>query len=305
MAKYLFLALALSSLLLQGCDGDSFSQVTTIELPEHEPKPALRLQLRAGETSASMLLSNSKGILDPESSYRVYPDATVQLFKNGSLMADFVFDEDESMHHAEFAQPMASRAGDVYIVEATAPGFEPVSATQVMPPQPIITRAVFRREGTIDSNGDRVDELVVDLEDQEPGRANYFAIALQSTFYQVDQNGDTLAPIVNRVWLDSNDPLLSYGGEFGLIFTDEGFSGGKYQVRCYSYSNFGEPERNNLEVLVYQLTRDTYLYVRSKDQYWNALDNPFAEPVRVHTNVEGGYGIFTLANRRVMEVEIE
>jgi hypothetical protein len=275
--------------------------VVTIDIPEHTPLPALKLQLLQGDTAVSVLVSNSKSILDPESAYDLPDDAVVKLFKNGNEFVDLTYEAMSSLYQATIPNGISSQGGDVYQLTAKLTGFEQVMAEQTMPPPPLILNAEYEFEGTINSDGDRVDELIVDIKDTEAAKTNYYGIKLFWFYYDFDSNGDTLATYRVDVGLDSNDPLLQYGAPYGLVFNDESFSGGTYQVRCNPYYTIG-PD-TDLEVEVHQLTKDAFLYIRSLNQYYDAIGNPFAEPVTVHNNIEGGYGVFTLANRTIYPIQ--
>lgn len=56
------------------------------------------------------------------------------------------------------------------------------------------------------------------------------------------------------------------------------------------YSDFGEYLEIN--VVVENISKELYLYYSSREQHGLAIDNPFAEPVPVFSNVDGGLGIF-------------
>lgn len=301
MLKYILLFVSVVSIFFSSCDEDSFSQVVTIDIPEHTPLPALKLQLLQGDASINVLVSNSKSILDPESDYDLPTDAEVQLLKNGSPFLDLVFDPMTKLYLGAIDDGINMESGDIYQLSAKLKDFDLVTAEQMVPPQPLIVGAEYEIEGTIDPDGYRVDELIVDLEDAAPGEINYYGVNLFKVYYDIDFNGDTIGVYRNEVGLDSNDPLLEYGSAYGLIFNDEVFSGGAYQLRCYTYYSLGD--EGELEVEVYQLTKDAFLFTRSLNQYYDALGNPFAEPVTVHNNIEGGYGVFTLANKTVFPLE--
>jgi hypothetical protein len=300
---YLF-TIALLALSFASCDENSFSQVVTIDVPEHTPRPVLNLQVEAGqERELSLLVTNSKGILDPESTYDIPTDAEVVMYRNSDVFANLTFSEQTLRYEAFLENPFPNQGGDTYLIEANIPAFGLVQVSQTMPVKPKIEKATFEREGTIDEGGFRVDELVVDIIDQEPGRTNYYGLRLFQVFYNIDSTtGDTLQISKSRLFLDSNDPLLTYGASFDLIFNDEAFSAGAYQARCYTYFSFNQ-DNINLEVELYQLSEDAYLYDRSLEQYQNSIGNPFAEPVTVHSNIPGGYGIFSLINKDVYLIE--
>lgn len=299
---HLFTIAALA-LFLNSCDGDSFSQVVEIDVPEHDPRPVLNLQVEAGQEGVlNTLVTNSKGILDPESTYELPPDAEVTLYRNGDVFATFKFSEFDQRYLAGLSDPFPNQAGDTYLLEAKIPAFDLVQVSQEMPVIPKVENATYEVEGTIDPEGYRVDELIVDIIDQEPGKTNYYGLDLFQLYYEIDPfSGDTTNVYRNKVSIDTNDPLLSYGSRYSLIFNDESFSGGEYQARCYTYYSVGE--EFDVEVHLYQLTEDAFLYARSYEQYQNAIDNPFAEPVTVHSNIPNGYGIFSLVNKDVYLIE--
>lgn len=304
MTKYLFGLLFTASIFFAGCDEDFFAPVVNIDVPPHDPKPVLRLIANAGDTEIGALVTNSKGILALSTDYRLYPDATVQLYRNGALLTALTYVEEGNgdSHAASLVEALPDQPGDVYVLEAKLPGFDAVRTEQVMPPKPIVTDIKYTINGTIDEFGDRVNELKVDIQDPQPGTVNYYGISLVIEDFYVDPNTGDTTFYGGYSSLYSNDPLLTAGDyrTYALIFSDEGLpANGRYQLRCYGY-NYSNQSRVFFRIAT--LTRDGFLYLRSKNQYENALGNPFAEPVTVHSNVEGGYGIFMMGN--VLEVPL-
>ncbi|MBR9859762.1 DUF4249 domain-containing protein [bacterium] len=55
-------------------------------------------------------------------------------------------------------------------------------------------------------------------------------------------------------------------------------------------------------MVLQSISRDLYLYNRSMNSYANFTfdpDNPFTEPTIIHTNIEGGLGVFGSSNQKV------
>lgn len=300
MIKYIFFLSISSIFLFQSCDEGSFSQIVEIDIPVHEPKPALKLELIAGQEQLLTLVSNSKGIVDPDSIYKVPDDAEVNVYKNGSIISNLQYDPIGLLYTSTLDSPIADSAGDEYTLEAKLPGYETVTATQTMPAKPIITNATYEIDGTIDSEGFRADEIIIDITDAAPNEINYYGAKLFYIYYQINASGDTIASYRNDIYLDTNDPLIAYGNKYSLIFTDDAFSGGTFQIRGYTYNS---PDVDvGIEVELHQLSKDAFFFERSLEQYYNSIDNPFAEPVTVHNNIEGGYGIFSLSNKTIFKV---
>ena len=79
--------------------------------------------------------------------------------------------------------------------------------------------------------------------------------------------------------------------------------GKKYKWRFTSYS-FGDPGAVNLVVWLRSISKDEYLFLKSVDLYQNNEDNPFAEPVIIHSNIASGDGIFSLKTWSGAEIEL-
>ena len=103
----------------------------------------------------------------------------------------------------------------------------------------------------------------------------------------------------------SNDPVLNLYGNTDILGTDAStvdfFTDELLNREVYDLSFWGQTWRSiyyeygeYLEVVaaVETLSKDFFLFSRSLEQQDWVQDNPFAEPVPVYSNVEGGLGIF-------------
>ena len=52
------------------------------------------------------------------------------------------------------------------------------------------------------------------------------------------------------------------------------------------------------------ISRDNYLFIKSEAASREARDNPFAEPVIVHNNIENGIGIFRARNTTTFRIDL-
>jgi hypothetical protein len=165
---------------------------------------------------------------------------------------------------------------------------------------------IVDEEGALSESGERLDEIVIEIQD-EPGE-HYYALQGEVDYRYVDENNDTISGYYS-VWLESNDPILSYAEvdrRGALICSDGAFNGNTYRFATYTWEDLpiGLMSGSKLRIRVTSLSRDAFLYYRSLDQYWGADGNPFAEPVTVHSNIENGYGIFGLGHTRVFSVDL-
>lgn len=290
--------------LIAGCNPDNFRQVVEVDIPEHESRLVLNARISSLDIGITALVANSLGILDT-SAYDIPEDATVRLFRDGELLGnDFSFMPGKLKYFLSLDEPLGTAPG-LYRMDASTPGYEPIFAEQRMPvPVPIHSLRV-ERDGAIDDEGRRADGIEVQFSDPV-GEENYYALEFYYEISEVQPGGDTLT-YRNPVYASTLDQVVQYGYHYEQVLTDKSFNGSSYTVSLYAYPGAlpeGAPNAR-LVARLYSLSRDAFLYDLSLRQYYDALDNPFAEPVTVHSNVEGGYGIFALSSVAEAGVPLE
>lgn len=282
-------------LFFASCKEGALEQVITIDLPEHTSKLASTTHFSATEETLEVWVSHSLGTLDTVS-YTNIENATVQLFYNENLLHDLDFWEENKSYIAINSNPLESGK---YRLEITAPDYGTVSAEQTLPVAVPITSVEYEKEGTVSVDGERVDQIKVVFSDP-PGEDNYYEIR---AFFTFQDPNDPFVTYEQMIYLDSNDPIVEYGYD-GLLLTDASIAGNEYSVFLYHYDNFGgEFQPASLTVELVSITEDRYLYNKSLSSYWETKDNPFAEPVVPHNNLENGYGVFTMENISEFVVE--
>jgi hypothetical protein len=280
---------------LAGC-GEFFNQIVDVDIPEHEPLLAVSAHFQAQDTALTVFVSRSVGILDPVQLDTVtVPGAAVTVLRDGEVWQTLA-PSGSGFFRVELGEALGDGA-HTYTVRATAPGFEAAEGRQAMPTPPSILNAAIVRLGGVDENGTKVNTLDVEFQDP-PGEENYYLLEAFA-FARDSFLGDYYFP----VYPQSNDPLVEYN-EQGLIFKDGPIDGKRYTLKAYFYDFFvGEEPGGKVLVRLHAISRDRYLFLLTLDLYNNAQNNPFAEPVVVHNNIEGGVGIFGVS--AVGEVEVE
>ena len=303
MQKLLLFTVLAFALTFSACTEDKFSQVVDIPIPEHTSLPVIALEILSGDTILYPLLSRSYGITEDEPT-GTDPN-TLRFFKNGELIGEVT----STIDALRFDRPSLALAEPIddseaiYEVVGEVAGYGTATATQVMPAPPVFRVVSFEREGAIDEEGFRLDEAIIEIQDPA-GIDNYYGFSIKNRFIQ-QFDCDTLTPPncdtifgTNTTFVTSPDPLLTYGGNYGLVVTDQSFAGSTYRIRVQFNSSRDVPP----VLEVYSLTEDTYRYAVSFEAYQDARDNPFSEPVSVHNNIDDGYGFFLISNRKSEEL---
>jgi hypothetical protein len=194
----------------------------------------------------------------------------------------------------------------VYRLEVAAPSFETVFAEQKMPKKVELTNLKYEPEGSVSPDGDKVDDLTFEFDDPA-GEEDYYGLSAYYVYTEIDsfnQPADTFVYSYN-MYLESLDPLLEIGASDILLLSDKSFDGQKFKLKTYCYCGFSSTGQSFVVVgHLTHLTREKYLYLRSLNQYQNAHDNPFAEPVTVQSNIEKGVGVFSLESLDTMQVRL-
>ena len=313
---YLHAALSCGILLVcASCTDDSFSQIVEIPIPAHDPQPVLSLELTAGDTLVYPLVTRSYGVLDEEptedrtTTYRLLRNGEPVFAGTGNIAnvrrAGEAVTPDSIIGYEFLDTRLSGAAGAEYRFEAEVVGIGRAFAEQRMPTAPTVAVRSYEPDGAVDIDGFRLDELVLTLEDV-PGEENFygFRVVVTSFDFVCDQDpaGQVTCDSFPRrfdVFSSSPDPLLLETNDYGLVLRDDSFSGQDKDVRL-QFSSQGD--NSPLSVEVFSLTEDGYRYVTSRYAAQEAADNPFAEPVTVHENIEGGLGIFMVSNLVRLEV---
>lgn len=276
---------------------DSFSQVVEIDLPPHTPLIAVKgFFVEPG--FGNMLVADSKGILENRA-FNILKDATV-IIDAGANQFTGEFQDQAQLFYFQDIIDFESTSSLSLTIEA--PGYESVTAEALVPQLIEIAGVWWEEDGGIDLEGYVADLFSIEFDD--PSGENYYSLEANynQSYEYVDQNGDTMyQDNTNRVYLFSNDPLL-FQTSNGLLFSDASFDGKTAQLEALG-DIYNKPD--SITVILNSISRDAYLYERSLELFRQNDGNPFAEPVTVHSNIEGGYGIFAATRSSSKSIEVK
>lgn len=78
---------------------------------------------------------------------------------------------------------------------------------------------------------------------------------------------------------------------FEILWNDNDFDGERHSIKIISPRPY---EGSKCIISLYSLSEDYYKYMIDRWIYYKTSDDPFAEPVRLHSNTSNGCGIFAL-----------
>lgn len=294
--SFLFLSISILAFFVQSCQ-----TVVDVELPEPENKLVVNC-LFAQDSTFYFQISHTATILDPDS---------IEIIKDASIKLTSSDGEEETLtelgtYYLQFEEKqyyksnMRATSGITYTIEVSHPDYKTVIA-QAEVPEGITIQGIDT--STIVDNGYEVYRLDITFED--PIGTNYYDVKLHyatvSPIYDEQGNIIAYAPMVTPVYYyPANENLLT--GNAGTAFSDVFFEGQRFKLNLnvdkYYFENsfFGDTTSQSFPgILLIELrtiSEDYFLYEQSLNKYFVAEGDPFAQPVQVTTNIDGGLGIF-------------
>ncbi len=277
-----------------GCD--SLDQVIEIDLPEHTPVLVLNARVEAN-TDWNVFLSKSRSILDKDKFYdfgsnqeNPFEDDVVKnaiiLVKVNGLDYAALTHEANGVYNSTVSPP---GPGSVVDFEVSAPGFETLKVSDTLPYSPTLVGEVISSEG----RGEDFDLRVsFSFDDQTKEEKDYYAILVNAI--QGDGTREGLGFRINgasRFDAGLDDAESDFYNV--LVFGDDFIDGQKVDVNLDIRNHYSSYE---LEVRLAKVSEAFFRYRRTIDLQNGSDDNPFAEPVPIYSNVEGGLGVLSTSS---------
>ncbi len=304
------LLLLLISTSLASCDEDFLSQTLEIDPPEYDKQLVMHGFGTHPDSSFNVYLTRNFGILEnvPDTAWAI-PNGLVELYEEGQKKATLGYVPGINGRYVVPTQAGLFQPGKRYELRAEAPGFDAVSAQQVMPYPVQVDSVRFRPSAGLDADGTKLSAVDVFLKD-EPGVEHFYEIRVVILYpiieFHYDGQGNQIIDTVGYQEytiepIDSDDPNaeLTFGG--GIAVSDRFFDGKSYRfsARIYNYANTGY----RFKVRVRSVTEEYFLWGISAQRKYDTEDFPFADPVTTYTNLDKGIGLFGLGNEQVFVVE--
>ena len=288
-----------------------------INPPIHEPRLVLESMFHQFDLTTFsydpflIKLTKSAAIMNIDSaSTAVVKNAKILLYKNHELFRQLTYDDSlkkyvdfcEAHNSSCIATSIKPITGDIYSIEASAPGFRAVSATDTMPVFVPIDSVSIALNAFFDELQHPLSEINVSFTDLA-GQDNFYEIVVGSFdgFYDLGGRLKSNDPIITNEPYYSNLTSVFSTFEFrSLVFSDKLFRGNKTTIKLILKADCENPDRticNGLySIQLRSISRTYYQYMstyymqlgqRKKGGFYGQ-----EEPVRVYSNVTNGFGLF-------------
>lgn len=288
------------------CD-DAFTTIKEIELPEHEQKLSVFVDVKANK--AKIFISHSKS-MDDNSAYTDFI-ANVSLFKEGVEILNFDYNTVDNKTQISTKYIDKVEEGLEYKLLVDSDKFGTASAVQLTPKKPNVRNIVYKKDWVKNKYDNEYDDRLEFKLGDEKGVDNYYFVQLLGLdSIQYGRDSFKLRYVNMSINEDEGTSIRNVYDENwkGIIFSDKNFDGVerdmKLNISNYNY-NPGSHEIKKYKLVVNSITKDLYNYLLSKEYAEESEYNPFAEPVNVHSNIENGYGLFSAEVSKEWEFEVE
>jgi hypothetical protein len=190
-----------------------------------------------------------------------------------------------------------------YTIRVSAPGFEPVTAMSRIP-RPILLRSARLSDYVAEElveEGKWVVSFRLQLSFEDPSEErNFYHLSLfqQVVSIQAGEAGDTLrtGTRLKAIHFNPQDNtkhrVAHIGG--GLLLSDEGFEQAlvEYDIPLRIELQKGEEMLGQLFIELRTVSEEYYRYFAALSRQRQSFQSPFAEPVILFDNIDGGQGVF-------------
>ena len=280
-----------------------------ITLAEHDSKIAITAMLAPGDTTNNVLFNVSIGILDSTEQYEngFLDNQTLTLHTPdvgpvegyiGKDIDDYTFSDRDIRYRLWKFDYNNFIVGETYELEASADNYDPIKAKTTVPQPPNVLNVKVTKSPNPRGLYITRDKFEITLKD-DPNERNYYRIS------GIPISADEI-PFYNpyRFYRNASDPLdLSALDNLIIVISDDEFNGQEYTMVLYGEKS-DEQLYEQVDFTLVSISEDEYRRTLALES--NQDDNPFAEPVIYNSNIENGYGVFSIRSvpyRAVVDVE--
>ena len=291
------------------CDRFADGVVHEVAFPEHTPR--LAVTVIAGDSDSQLVaqVTSTASVLDAAGPLPV--DGAVISLSLGEDAIVYTLGEDDFV---DFAYKLTlddtfGHFDGMMTLNVDAPGFDPVTASNMMPPIPEVSLTYEYRGDTTNSPwyGEVIQDVyTLDLVNHSDVDDSYliYVDALYIDAFTLDTLG------WDQVWLRTqNDQRITQEPiTGGLIVSDmnaTGWSNGLEDLTFFSKSTEDEKgvESVALRMRVKALSPELAKFYESAGDYLSGGFDFFAEPTLMYSNISSGFGCFGLSSQTIVDIE--
>lgn len=231
-------------------------------------------------------------------------EAGVEVWEDGQLLArPALSDSGTYVATGKGAQP-----GRTYTLRVSAPGYAPAEGRDRLPAPPVVAAFYEQVVPPPDSTTRRSrTQVAVTLQDPA-AEDNYYGLLVVQARWSLDRTTGQVLPLPPALFpFESDDAALEEEGLelLGLdphtyleaFFTDALFDGSSHTFGFGLQYDLPDPNallviQRAWVVVLLSVSEALYRYWKTAGQQAFTNENPFAEPLRVHSNMTNGFGIF-------------
>ena len=293
----------------------SCESVLFIELEESDKLIVMNGAL-SNDSTVMVQVSRTRHILDNANTAPL-EDAKVSLYRGGTMLEQL-----DHMGNGFFRSTSFHPAvGEELRIEVEQAGYPSVSARCEIPEtvgiEVVDTATMIQEYSEYDwSYTQESFQMDVTLDDP-PGVENYYLLNLEvdrsytswrDTSYQfIDSlfhNGewhyyvaDTSFVVSDTfrykelAYVGSSDLIVEAITNQGILFSDQLIDGKEYSIRAYTnLQSVRSADSAVVDIRLNSISESYYKYLKTRQKHYETKEDPFAVPVIVYTNVEGGTG---------------
>lgn len=269
-----------------------------IDIPDRERKIVVNSTFTTDQT-LTVNLSKTLSIID-RAAVVFLDDASIKLYQEGEFIEDLEF-----INNGNYISSNNLSASTNYTIEVTRNGNVATATNHIPTPIEILSLDTSR----VTFFGEKYFELEVEFKDNGQ-EDNFYMFTLdnfKSEVYEyIDEFGNTISDTsyYSDSYFESDDIIIEnwlyLEGKEYIMFTDNLISGNTYKltVRFYldsygfDYDFVGNLDQMMIIAHLFSVSEAYYQYFKTYSMHRNAIENAFAEPVQVYSNVENGLGVF-------------
>ncbi|MAT55808.1 MAG: hypothetical protein CMN32_15125 [Saprospirales bacterium] len=258
----------------------------------------------SNQQTLEVFVSKTRSVLNTEPT-TFLEDATVMVFVDNELVEILqAMPASETGDKPPFYKTLKLKpeVGVVYTIKVSVPGFDPVTATNSIPPSVPIESVDYSNTGQTEVNESKNVKFDVAVSFIDPAdEENYYHLVFlqKLTPYTVSPSGDTILSevVINApltVFPSNLDmPVTGYYDHRSFLIKDRFFNGEKLRLNFWGMYDYdpGKYLPGDFVIELRTVSEAYYLYHITLSRQINT-ENPLSEGVVVYDNVENGEGIF-------------